>query len=96
MQGSTGGVSTGTYSDGSKRAYVNGGNGNVVSTWQECTTFEITGATSSSSYATVILTANETGFAGTNFSMVSRRLGSAKGSVVIPMQRQLLILLAEM
>ena len=74
--GATGGISTGTYSDGSKRAYVNGGNGQVISTWQECTTFEITGATQGSSYATVILTAQETGFAGTNFAW------STGGSVV--------------
>jgi len=76
VTGATGGISTGTYSDGSKRAYVNGGNGNVVSTWQECTTFEITGATTGSSYSTVILTAQETGFAGTNFAW------STGGSVV--------------
>ena len=74
--GATGGISTGTYSDGSKRAYVNGGNGQVISTWQECTTFEITGSTTGSSYATVILTAQETGFAGTNFAW------STGGSVV--------------
>jgi hypothetical protein len=78
--GSTGGISTGTYSDGSKRAYVNGGNGNVVSTWQECTTFEITGSTSSSSYATVILTANETGFAGTNFRWTADNVEVQNGS----------------
>jgi len=68
-------VVVGTYSDGTKRAYVES-SGNVVSTWQECTTFEITGATQGSSYATVMLTAEETGFAGTNFAW------STGGSVV--------------
>jgi len=59
-------VTVGTYSDGNKRAYVLGG-GAVASSWQECTTFAITGSTSSSSYATEILTADQTGFSGTNF-----------------------------
>ena len=68
-------VVVGTYSDGAKRAYVES-SGNVVSTWQECTTFEITGATTGSSYGTVILTASETGFSGTNFAW------STGGSVV--------------
>jgi len=78
--GSTGGISTGTYSDGSKRAYVNGGDGSVLSTWQECTTFEITGATSGSSYATVVLTAEQTGFAGTNFRWTADNVEVQNGS----------------
>ena len=60
-------VTVGTYSDGNKRAYVLGG-GAVASSWQECTTFAITGSTSSSSYATEILTAQETGFSGDTFT----------------------------
>ena len=65
--GSTSGISAGTYSNGSVYAYVNA-SGVVESSWTSCTTFAITGATTASSYATVILTAQETGFSGTNFT----------------------------
>ena len=77
--GGTGGISTGTYSDGTKRAYVEA-SGSVSSSWQECTTFEITGATSASSYATVVLTAEETGFSGTNFRWTADNVEVQNGS----------------
>lgn len=77
--GATGGISGGTYSDGTKRAYVDGG-GNVTSSWEECTIFEITGATSASSYATVILTAVETGFSGTTFTWTDNNVQVQSGS----------------
>jgi len=72
-------VVVGTYSDGTKRAYVES-SGNVVSTWQECTTFEITGATQGSSYATVILTAQQTGFSGTTFTWTANGTQVQSGS----------------
>ncbi len=59
-------VTVGTYSDGTKRAYVLGG-GAVASAWESCNNFTISGSATGSSYATVLLTANQTGFNGTNF-----------------------------
>jgi hypothetical protein len=72
-------VTVGTYSDGNKRAYVLGG-GAVASSWQECTTFAITGSTSSSSYATEILTAQETGFSGDTFTWTADSTQVQSGS----------------
>ncbi len=77
--GSTGGISNGTYSNGSVRAYVDGG-GNVTSSWLSCTTFAISGDTTASSYATVILTAVETGFSGTNFRWTADNVEVQNGS----------------
>ena len=77
--GSTGGISAGTYSNGSVKAYVNAG-GAVASSWSSCTTFAITGATSASSYATVVLTAEETGFSGTNFRWTADNVEVQNGS----------------
>jgi len=78
-QGSTSGIAVGTYSNGSVKAYVNAG-GSVASSWTSCTSFAISGATSGSSFATVILTANETGFAGTNFRWTADNVEVQNGS----------------
>ena len=77
--GSTSGISAGTYSNGSVKAYVNAG-GAVASSWSSCTSFAITGATSASSYATVVLTAEETGFSGTNFRWTADNVEVQNGS----------------
>ena len=66
--GSTSGIAAGTYSNGIIRAYVNaGGTLAVAGGWQSCSNFVISGASSASSYATVVLTAEQSGFSGTQF-----------------------------
>ena len=72
-------VTVGTYSNGSQKAYVLGG-GAVASAWSSCSSFEISGSTSSSSYATEILTANETGFSGTTFTWTANGTQVQSGS----------------
>jgi len=65
--GSTSGINAGTYSNGSVHAYVNN-TGGVESSWLSCNTYSITGGDgTNSSFASVVLTASQTGFSGTNF-----------------------------
>ena len=67
-QGSTSGIAAGTYSNGIIKAYVNAGGALAVAGgWQSCSNFVISGASSASSYATVVLTAEQSGFSGTQF-----------------------------
>ena len=66
--GSTSGIAAGTYSNGIIRAYVNAGGALAVAGgWQSCSNFVISGASTASSYATVVLTAEQSGFSGTQF-----------------------------
>lgn len=60
-------VTVGSYSNGTQKAYVLGG-GAVASAWSSCSNFVITGGDgTNSSYASVVLTAEPTGFSGTQF-----------------------------
>jgi len=60
-------VSAGTYSNGSVHAYVNN-TGGVESSWLSCNGYSITGGDgTNSSFASVVLTASQTGFSGDTF-----------------------------
>jgi hypothetical protein len=67
LNGTTSGISAGTYSNGTIKAYINDEGPLAIGGWQSCSNFEISGASSGSSYSTIVLTAVQSGFSGTQF-----------------------------
>ena len=65
--GSTSNISAGTYSVSGVHAYVNN-TGGVESSWLSCNAYSITGGDgTNSAFASVVLTASQTGFSGDTF-----------------------------